>query len=294
MRSGIPDLGSQPRLVAGGTKYSRVEYERRFLVDSRIDWRACVKPWSKLLVDRYLACGRLRLRRMEDIPSGRVTFKLTKKYESESPRAQPIVTILLSRSEYDAFHALPGFNLSKQRYYDERADALFGVDVFYGELEGLVLCEAEVESAADLANLTIPGYALQEVTDDRLFSGGSLCRASRAELTELIAGNAPLVSGNPTEFARLAQNCTAGYNTYVGSSEVSYASVARSSGCSFIRAGNPCQLDRPLRPLHSPRRSAQPRTSGCRGKNLHSQSDPGRAIRKCPGILGRCARARLA
>ena len=60
-------------------KYARIEYERRFLVDPNSDWRSFVKPYTKRLADRYLACGRLRLRRLEDSDTGRVAFKMTKK-----------------------------------------------------------------------------------------------------------------------------------------------------------------------------------------------------------------------
>ncbi|HWF10471.1 MAG TPA: hypothetical protein VG297_18515 [Bryobacteraceae bacterium] len=63
-------------------KYSRAEYERRFLVDANAAWREHIKPYSKLLNDRYLECGRLRLLRIEDSDTGRVAVKLTKKYEA--------------------------------------------------------------------------------------------------------------------------------------------------------------------------------------------------------------------
>ena len=42
-------------------KYSRIEFERRFLVDPDAGWQRTAKPYSKLLEDRYLDCGRLRL-----------------------------------------------------------------------------------------------------------------------------------------------------------------------------------------------------------------------------------------
>lgn len=76
-------------------KYARIEYERRFLVDPSFDWQRTVKPYSKLLEDRYLDCGRLRVRRLEDSDTGRVAFKLTKKFESDSVLAQPVVSVWL-------------------------------------------------------------------------------------------------------------------------------------------------------------------------------------------------------
>jgi len=100
-------------------KYARIEYERRFLVDPNAGWQRTAKPYSKLFEDRYLDCGRLRVRRLEDSDTGRVAFKLTKKLESDSRFAQPVVSIWLSVAEYEALASLPGRDLSKRRYYDE-------------------------------------------------------------------------------------------------------------------------------------------------------------------------------
>jgi CYTH domain-containing protein len=158
-------------------KYARIEYERRFLVDPASGWQRGVKPYSKLLEDHYLDCGRLRVRRLEDSNTGRVVFKLTKKFESDSMCAQPIVSIWLSLAEYDALKGLPGHDLSKRRYFDEYDGLVFSVDVFHGKLEGLILCETESESLDALQAVRFPDYARWEVTENQLFTGGFLCRA---------------------------------------------------------------------------------------------------------------------
>ena len=49
----MTDLGAIP-------PYSRIEYERKFLVAPISDWRPLTKPYSKRFKDRYLSCGRLR------------------------------------------------------------------------------------------------------------------------------------------------------------------------------------------------------------------------------------------
>jgi hypothetical protein len=43
-------------------KYTRVEYERRFLVDTDSGWKNLVEPYSKLFEDKYISGTRLRLR----------------------------------------------------------------------------------------------------------------------------------------------------------------------------------------------------------------------------------------
>lgn len=59
---------------------------------------------------------------------------------------------------------------------------MFSIDVFEGELEGLVLCETEAAGLAELMAVEPPAYAKQEVTEDPFFTGGNLCRTTRADL----------------------------------------------------------------------------------------------------------------
>jgi len=104
--------------------------------------------------------------------------------------AQPVVTVWLSSAEYDALRSLPGRDLSKRRYYDEQNDECAGlvisIDVFQGELEGLILCETETESLDAWQAAQFPQYARREVTEDRFFTGGSLCRPNRLQIEPAI------------------------------------------------------------------------------------------------------------
>lgn len=167
-------------------KYSRIEFERRCLVDPALDWQRTAKLYSKLLADRYLDGGRLRVRRLEDSDTGRVAFKLTKKFESDSMFAQPVVSVWLSAAEYEGLRNLPGRDLLKRRYYDEFDGLVFSIDVFQGKLDGLILCETESDSIDALRAVRFPQYARWEVTEDRFFTGGSLCRAEWPEVEAAI------------------------------------------------------------------------------------------------------------
>ncbi|HEV3332984.1 MAG TPA: hypothetical protein VG096_18480 [Bryobacteraceae bacterium] len=173
--------------MAEAPKYARLENERRFLVDPDSGWQRNVKPYSKSLQDRYLDGGRLRLRRSQDSDTGRVAFKLTKKYESESSFSQPIVSVQLWLAEYEALASLPGRNLTKTRHYDEYEGCVFSIDVFQGGLAGLILCEPEAETPQALQEIRFPPYALWEVTEEAFFTGGSLCRGKRPEVEAAIA-----------------------------------------------------------------------------------------------------------
>ena len=169
------------------TKYTRIEHERRFLVSPRADWRSLVESYSKTFEDKYLRDTRLRLRILTDSDTGRRLLKLTKKAESASPYFQTISRILLSPSEHALFDSLPGYRLRKVRYYHYDRGQVFSIDVFEGELEGLTLCEAEAEGLDELMAIEPPVYVEREVTEDPFFTGGHLCRMTRADLLRKLA-----------------------------------------------------------------------------------------------------------
>src|SRR5205085_348938 len=97
------------------SKYTRIEYERRFLVSPHSDWHSVVEPYSKTFEDKYLRQARLRLRILTDSDTGRRVMKLTKKFESASPYHQRINRILLSTGEYELLDSLEGDRLKKVR-----------------------------------------------------------------------------------------------------------------------------------------------------------------------------------
>jgi len=168
-------------------KYTRVEYERRFLVGPQADWRNGAEPYSKVFEDKYIQGTRLRLRVLTDTDTGRRVIKLNKKAESPSPYFQTISRILLSPDEHRLFDGLAGDRLKKERYYYPHQGRVFSVDVFEGELEGLILCETEAEEIEDLMAAQFPAFTTHEVTEDSFFTGGNLCRTTRAELLRKLA-----------------------------------------------------------------------------------------------------------
>jgi CYTH domain-containing protein len=168
-------------------KYTRVEYERRFLVSPIANWKEGVEPYSKTFEDKYFRGSGLRLRILTDSDTGRQVIKLNKKFASESPYFRTVSRILLSPAEYQLLDALGGDWLTKIRYYRNYLGRVFSIDVFEGGLEGLVLCETEAEDLDDLMSVEPPEYVLREVTDDPFFTGGNLCRTTRADLLHKLA-----------------------------------------------------------------------------------------------------------
>jgi len=164
------------------SKYTRVEYERRFLVKPAADWKSIVQPYSKRLEDKYLSGTRLRLRTMTDLDTGRRVIKLTKKEESPSPYYRTLSRILLAPAEFEIFNRLDGYPINKVRYYSNHRGNVYSLDVFEGELEGLVLSEVSTDGLGELMSIEPPAFAHHEVTEDEFFDGGNLCRTSHEEL----------------------------------------------------------------------------------------------------------------
>ena len=175
------------KMNPNAAKYSRIEYERRFLVLPDADWKQSVEPFSKIYDDKYLSGSRLRLRILTDTDTGRQLIKLTKKFESESAYFRQLTSIILSPEEYQIFDALDGHRLEKERYYHYYKNQVYSIDVFAGELDGLILCETERDSLEDLMKAEFPAYAVRDVTEDEFFTGGNLCRLRRAELIDKLA-----------------------------------------------------------------------------------------------------------
>lgn len=163
-------------------RYTRPEYERRFLVAPSTDWRSVVEPYSKRFQDLYIRHSHLRLRTLTDSATGREFIKLTKKLVTGSPYQQLVGSIPLSPMEYEFIAALPGDRLEKVRHYHFHGGNVFSIDVFQGELKGLVLCEVETADLDGLMRIDLPEYCARDVTDDGFFTGGQLSRASREEV----------------------------------------------------------------------------------------------------------------
>jgi lactoylglutathione lyase len=162
--------------------YTRPEYERRFLVSPGSAWREHVERYSKVFRDLYIHRTHLRLRTLADSATGGEFIKLTKKLESDSPYVQMVGSIPLSPMEYEFISGLQGRWIDKVRHYHFHRGNVFSIDVFRGDLEGLVLCEVEAGSLDELMRVAVPDYAMVDVTTDPFFTGGNLSRTTREEL----------------------------------------------------------------------------------------------------------------
>ncbi len=73
---------------------------------------------------------------------------------------------------------LPATVIVKRRYLVDGC----GLNVFDGELSGLILCEKEAPSREAASALVFPDWVGREVTADGFFTGGQLSRISASGL----------------------------------------------------------------------------------------------------------------
>jgi CYTH domain-containing protein len=164
-------------MQAPPSKYAQIERERRFLL-AQFPSTAKVERIRRI-ADRYIDGTTLRLREQNE-DGGPTLFKLTQKVPVRASGAEQgfITTMYLTKEEFGVLTHLSAQSLNKTRY----SVPPFGIDVFEGTLEGLLLAEAEFDSSSAAAALTIPSFMLREVTTDERFTGGQLVRASRGDV----------------------------------------------------------------------------------------------------------------
>lgn len=157
-------------------KYARVEHERRFLLE-RFPTVNAVR--IRRITDCYIEGTTLRLREQSE-EGGPTIFKLTQKVPARATGAQEglITSMYLTKDEFCVLAQLSAKKLSKTRH----SVPPFGIDVFEGTLEGLLLGEAEFDSATAADALTLPSFIGAEVTGDNRFTGGRLVCASRQDI----------------------------------------------------------------------------------------------------------------
>ena len=135
------------------------------------------------ITDRYIDGTTLRLREVRE-GDGPAIYKLTQKIAKPADGAQQglITNMYLTAGDFSVLAQLPAATLCKTRY----SGPPFGIDRFEGELQGLLLAEAEFNSATDACALALPSFIVREVTSDLRFTGGELVRTSRQKLASFL------------------------------------------------------------------------------------------------------------
>ena len=165
-------------------KYARPERERRFVLDAV----PAGATGERRIADRYIEGTRLRLRMVGE--GADASPKLGQKVRAveSDPGFVLHTTMYLSTAEYDTLAALPADPLTKRRsWLGLAAGPRMAIDVFEGELRGLILAEVELWDEAAATAFEPPAWVAAEVTRDERFTGGRLARTDRAGLHAALA-----------------------------------------------------------------------------------------------------------
>ncbi|HZN07713.1 MAG TPA: hypothetical protein VFB65_13050 [Pyrinomonadaceae bacterium] len=183
---GVAKLTDQNTVVPE-SKYARVERERRYLLRDLPEGLTRADPHLQI-TDNYITGTRLRIRKVRDPRTNKWTVKFTQKI---APNPQDLSRTIITNTYLNALEAetLSVFNaneIRKNRYYFDYEGRKFSVDMFLGDLFGLVLAEVGFETDEDLDSFPTPPFALADVTNNPLFTGGRLCELTFSEVREEI------------------------------------------------------------------------------------------------------------
>lgn len=173
---GVAKLTDQ-NVIVSDSKYARVERERRFLLNDLPEGLTRTDPHLQI-TDNYITGTRLRIRKVRDPKTNKWTVKFTQKFAPDrSDLSRTIITnIYLTALEADTLSIFEANEIRKNRYYLDFGGRRFSVDMFLGDLLGLVLAETSFETDDEMKQLQMPSFALAEVTNNEIFTGGRLCQ----------------------------------------------------------------------------------------------------------------------
>lgn len=142
------------------------EIERKYLVKHDL-WEALAKPQGEYYRQGYIVneiAKTVRVRATEN--HGFITIK----GKTDNPAIKPEFEYEIPKSE--AIELLDGFtknNIEKTRYKIDYQGKIWEIDIFYGDNEGLIVAEIELNSIEE--SFQIPTWIDREVThEDKYFN----------------------------------------------------------------------------------------------------------------------------
>ena len=183
---GVAKLTDQNTIIPD-SKYARVERERRYLLRDLPEGLTRADPHVQI-TDNYITGTRLRIRKVREPRTNKWIVKFTQTYAPDpNDLSRTIITnTYLNALEAEVLSVFDTNEIRKNRYPFEFAGRKFSVDMFLGDLFGLVLAEVSFETDEELDNFAKPPFALLDVTNDPLFTGGRLCEMNFLDLRKQI------------------------------------------------------------------------------------------------------------
>jgi CYTH domain-containing protein len=161
--------------VVPESKYARVERERRYLL-ADLPAGLTRAEHHLQITDNYLTGTRLRIRKVRDPRTNKWVVKFTQKLApNPADLSRTLITNLyLNATEAETLSIFAANEIRKNRYYYEFEGRRFSIDMFLGELFGLVLAETDFATDDEMDRFSTPAFAIADVTNNEVFSGGRL------------------------------------------------------------------------------------------------------------------------
>lgn len=117
------------------------------------------------------------------------SYEFTKKTSADPTNAGIMLeeNVSLTKEEFEALAKGDGRGLQKTRYYLPYQGFTAEVDIFEGDLQGLVIIEFEFKNRADMDAFVQPDFCLADVTNDGTIAGGILAGKTYADIAERLA-----------------------------------------------------------------------------------------------------------
>ena len=193
---GVAKLTEQNTIIPE-SKYARIERERRYLLQDLPEGLARNDPHVQI-TDNYITGTRLRIRKVRDPATNKWTVKFTQKFPIQpNDLSRTLITnTYLNAIEAETLSVFNSNEIRKNRYYFNYDGKKYSVDMFLGDLFGLVLAEVSFETDEELINFPKPDFAIAEVTNQEAFSGGRLAELTFTDVREEITNHGLLETAN--------------------------------------------------------------------------------------------------
>ena len=169
--------------IVPDSKYARIERERRYLLQDLPEGLNRADRHLQI-TDNYITGTRLRIRKVRDPKTNKWVVKFTQKFapNPEDLSRTVITNIYLNAIEAETLAIFEANEIRKNRYAFKFDGRKFSVDMFLGDLFGLVLAEISFDTDEELQGFPRPPFALADVTNNEVFTGGALANSTYAEI----------------------------------------------------------------------------------------------------------------
>lgn len=174
-------------------KTYRTEMRRVFLIEDLPEPLTRASRHLQIF-DNYIENTRLRLRSIRVPETKGWTWILQQRESLAADLSEwKISEIYLNETEHRALEIFEGREINKNervktneirknRYVYESNGSKIEIDVFLGELWGLILAKVYFENAEDLSRFALPPIAVSEVTSNEFFVGANLLGKTFADV----------------------------------------------------------------------------------------------------------------